>query len=544
MSYANEPADVVIVGAGPSGAVSAKRFAQAGFSVVCLEQGDYPDYTLTQHDGEAYELSRWRHFGWNPNQRRAPADYPVNDSESDVAALMWNGVGGSSVLYAAAWHRLKPSDFRVRSLDGVADDWPLSYADLAPFYDRVDEDFSVSGVGGDPASPHFEVPLPPFPFTELERKVFAAFDRLGWHLWPGSNAIASVKHGNLQPCVRRGACMWGCFDGAKASVDRTHWPACLKLGVKLRIHARALRVQADARGLATGVMYKDRKSGETHFQPGRNVVLACNGIGTPRLLLNSASAHFPQGLANSSGLVGKRVMMHPVSLVGGLFEDFIGGWEGPFGQRAYSLQFAETQPGRDFVRGAKLQLMGGGSPLSHVGPFPWGTDDDWGPGFHRQMRQRFGRSMFFSILAEDLPDEANRVELDPTLTDDDGMPAPKLIYRASDNTRRLLAYSERVAQQALAEAGAYQTVVAPVVRDTGWHLLGSTCMGNDPRRSVVDAFGRCHDVANLFVFDGSVMPTTGCVNPTGTIAALALRNTEQAIAQAAARPHAHSSAVR
>lgn len=512
--------------------MAARRYAEAGFSVVCLEQGDYPDYTLTRHETEDFELARGRHFGWNPNERRNPADYPVNDAESDVAALMWNGVGGSTVLYAAAWHRLKPSDFRVRTLDGVADDWPIAYEDLAPFYDRVDVDFSVSGVGGDPAYPPFEVPLPPFPFGALERRMFAAFDRLGWHLWPGSNAIASVKHGNLQPCVRRGACMWACNDGAKASVDRTHWPQAIKLGARLRTLARALKVETDARGLATGVTYIDRRSGQTRFQPGRIVVLACNGIGTPRLLLASAGGRHPNGLANGSGLVGRRVMMHPVSLVGGLFDEFLGGWEGPFGQRAYSLQFAESDASRGFLRGAKLQLMGGGPPLMHVGPFPWGTNDRWGAGFHAQLRERVGHAGFFAILAEDLPDEANRVELDTVLSDSDGLPAPRLVYRASDNTRALLAFAEGRAQQALHAAGARGVTVAPVVRETGWHLLGTACMGTDPACSVVDSFGRCHEVANLFIADGSVMPTSGCVNPTGTIAALALRGAEHVIATA------------
>lgn len=524
--------DVLIVGAGPSGAVAAKRFAEEGMSVICLEQGEYPDYTVIRSSEPEFELTKDSAYGWYPNRRNAPSDYPINDSESDVAPLMWNGVGGSSILYAAAWHRLKPSDFRVKTLDGIADDWPLTYEDLAPFYDRVDVDFSVSGVAGDPAFPHFEVPLPPFPMGDMERKFAAAHDRLGWHWWQGSNAIATVKHGNLEPCVRRGSCMWGCFDGAKASVDRTHWPKNIKMGVKLVQLARVVRIETDSSGAATGATYIDRATGVTHFQPARIVIVSANGIGTPRLLLNSASAQHPNGLANSSGMVGKRLMMHPYGTVVGLFDDFFEGWQGPYGQRAYSLEFAETRKDLDFVRGAKWQLMGTGGPLNTTGSFPWGGAGAWGPDFHKEVRRRFGHSAYWAIIAEDLPSDDNTVTLDSTLTDSDGMPAPKLRYRASENTRRLLDYNQKQAQVSMREAGAYETIVAPIVRETGWHLLGTARMGDDPTNSVVDSFGRSHDVPNLFVFDGSVMPTSGAVNPTGTVAALALRNAEAVIAHA------------
>ncbi|MCW2833524.1 MAG: oxidoreductase [Nocardioides sp.] len=538
-----DTADVVIIGAGPSGAVAAQSFAEAGFSVVCLEQGEYPDYTLVRSTEPEFELTKDQHYGWYPNRRNAPSDYPINDTESDVAPLMWNGVGGSSVIYAAAWHRLKPSDFRVHTVDGVAADWPLTYADLEPYYQRVEEQFSVSGAPGDPAYPDGnEPPLPPFPLGAMERKFAAAHDRLGWHWWPGVNSIATVRHGNLTPCVRRGSCLWGCFDGAKASVDRTHWPRNIQLGVKLVQRARVTRIETGSDGLATGVSYIDRATGSERFQPARTVIVAANGVGTPRLLLNSASATHPQGLANSSGLVGKNLMMHPYSTVVGLFDDFFEGWQGPYGQRAYSLEFAETRPEHDFVRGAKWQLMGTGGPLNTTGSFPWGGSGAWGPDFHREVKRRFGHSAYWAIIAEDLPSEENAVTLDSSLTDADGMPAPKLNYRASENTNRLMEFNYTKAIESMKEAGAYDTIIAPIVRETGWHLLGTARMGKDPASSVVDGFGRTHDVANLFVMDGSVMPTSGAVNPTGTVAALALRNAEHAIASARSQRLSNASA--
>lgn len=518
--------DVVIVGAGPSGAVAAQRLAGRGLRVVVLEQGGYPDYTLAPADKAEWSLARDRWMAWDPNKRQSDGDYAVDDSDSEVTPLMWNGVGGSSVLYAAAWHRLKPSDFKVRTMDGVGADWPIGYRDLVPYYEQVERAFAVSGVGGDPAYPDgFDIPMPPMPLEDLERRFTAAHARLGWHIWPGSNAIATQRFGVLEPCVRRGACMWGCFDGAKASVDRTHWPENIQLGVHLRQRARALRVEHDAGGRATGVVYVDRETGTEHFQAARTVLLGANGIGTPRILLNSASNLHPDGLGNSSGLLGKNLMMHPLSTVIGLFGDFFESWQGPLGQRMYSLEFSETDPARDHVRGAKWQLMGSGSPLNVAGSYPFGTSA-WGAEFHQLVRQRFGRSAFWGIIAEDLPHESNLVELAPDVLDDAGMPTVRVHFKTDDNTERLLRFHEEKATESMCEAGAYDVVISPQIREIGWHMLGTARMGTDPRTSVTNEFGRLHDVPNVFVLDGSVMPTSGCVNPTGTVAALALRTAD------------------
>jgi choline dehydrogenase-like flavoprotein len=168
--------------------------------------------------------------------------------------------------------------------------------------------------------------------------------------------------------------------------------------------------------------------------------------------------------------------------------------------------------------------------------FPWGAENPiWGPEFPRKLRQRLGRSAMWGIIAEDLPDETNRVVLDPMRTDAFGIPAAKILYRLSDNSQQLVAFHQARARESLQAAGAYETVVAPFIRATGWHLLGTAMMGSDPARSVVDQWGRSHDIENLFIFDGSLWPTSSGMNPTATIAALALRNTEHLIEQRASQ---------
>jgi choline dehydrogenase-like flavoprotein len=522
--------DVLIVGAGPSGAVAALRLAQEGFRVTVLEQGDWPDYSKARVADPAFAVTSERDWGWDPNLRAAPADYPIDDSDSDITALMWNGVGGGTVVFAAQWQRNMPSDFRVRTLDGVADDWPLTYEELEPYYVRVERDFGVSGLAGDTAFPPGEgPPLPPVPIGAMGRRVARAHNELGWHWWPAPLAIATRPYGALKACVQRATCLQACADGAKGSVDRTHWPRAIELGVQLITGARVHRLTLRPDGLVRGALYYDA-DGTEHELRAPVTIVAANGIGTPRLLLLSATDRCPDGLANSSGLVGKRLMMHPFGTVVGLFEDDLGSWQGPWGQHLHSLEFYETGADRDFVRGAKWGLQPTGGPLSMTRAYPWGEENAiWGEGFHDGVRKRLGHSAMWGIIAEDLPEEINRVELDPVTTDRQGVPAAKIVYRMSENSRRLMHFHEERARESLEAAGAYETVIAPFIRATGWHLLGTAKMGTDPATSVVDEWGRAHDVPNLYVFDGSVWPTSAGMNPTATIAAMALRCTDRLI---------------
>jgi choline dehydrogenase-like flavoprotein len=518
-----ERADILIVGAGASGGVVGRRLAEAGFRVVCLEQGRWHDRSEYPGPRPEWELLAMKQWSPDPNLRGRPQDYPLNAEQSEITPLMFNGVGGSLILYAGDWPRILPSDFRVRSLDGVADDWPITYRDLAPYYDRIEQQIGVSGLGGDPAYPPGpDPPLPPLPLGAGALQVARAHNRLGWHWWPGPDAIISRPYEGRRPCAQWGTCMQGCPEGAKASTDLTHWPVAIRHGARVVTGARVRRLVLGQRNLVTGAEWVDEE-GEEHFQPADVVVLAANAIGTARLLLLSASERHPDGLANSSGLVGRRLMMHPFAVVTGIFGEEFETWRGNVGCRIQSLQFYETDESRGFVRGSKWSMAPStGGPLNAALPARAG-DIAWGVEHHRRVRERFGHSLSWGIFGEDLPDEGNCVLLDPVLTDSSGIPAPKVEYSMSQNSRRLLDFQVERASESLREAGARKVEFLKGMRRAGWHLLGTARMGDNPETSVVDRWGKSHDVPNLYIVDGSVFVTAGAVNPTNTITSLALR---------------------
>ncbi len=516
-----EPVDVLIVGSGAAGAAFAWSLAETRMNILCLEQGDWmkPDsYPGMRTDWELHQLGD---FALSPNARGRREDYPVNDSGSPIQTSMFNAVGGSTIMYAAHFPRFHPSDFRVKTLDGVADDWPVDYRRLAPFYDVNAHMMGVSGLAGDPAYPPKEVPLPPVALGKLGETLAKGFNQLGWHWWPSDSAITTQEHEGRAPCINAGTCLAGCAQGAKASTDITYWPAALRQGVTLKTRCRVREITVAGDGMADGVIYYDA-DGVERRQKAHVVVLACNGIGTPRLLLHSRSKLFPDGLANRSGLVGRNLMFHPYAMVTGIFDAPLEGYKGPTGCCIMSQEFYETDRFRGFVRGYSFEIVRGFEPVStalrgmQMGRLPWGADH------HRAYGDLFDRTAGMVAICEDLPESNNCVTLDPDLKDSDGIPAPKVTYRLTENSSKMLEHSVARATEVLEAAGAKETVAEAPLPFAGWHLMGTARMGTDPKRSVVNEWGRCHDVRNLFIIDGSIFVTAAAVNPTNTIQALAL----------------------
>lgn len=519
-------ADVLIIGAGAAGGVAARRFAEAGFSVVCLEQGGWTDPDAYPGNTPEWELLASRTWSSSPAVRDARADYPIDGSSSDMGVLNFNGVGGGTILYNAQWPRMRPDDFRVRTVDGVADDWPITWEELLPYYERADLQFGVSGLGGNSAYPPCaDPPLPGMPIGEAGLRVARAHHELGWHWWPATNAIASVDVGDRHACVQRGTCGQGCNEGAKGSTDRTHWPHAIRHGARLVTGARVRRIVLDADGLALGAEWVDR-DGEIQMQTADVVLCAANAIGTARLLLASSDAGHPHGLANSSGLVGRRLMMHPLATVVGVFEDDLRGWQAHNGALIQSLQFSASDTDRGFVRGSTWGLGSAGGPMRTLfTPDPGGV---WGPDHHRHVRSRLGHLAQWAILCEDLPEDHNRVVLDPVRSDSDGIPGARIEYTMSDNSRSMMRWMIERASESLRAAGADSIESTP--DHANGHFLGTARMGDDPATSVVDRWCMTHDIQNLGIIDGSVFVTAGSANPTSTIAALALRSADRLIA--------------
>ncbi|MQX38203.1 GMC family oxidoreductase [Roseospira navarrensis] len=518
-----DPVDVVIVGSGASGAAAAWRLSRdRSLRIVCLERGGPPDparYPATRAD---WEMARHGAASPFPGERADPADYPVDDSASPIAIAHVNAFGGSTLLYSGHVPRFHPSDFRTRTLDGVGEDWPLTHEDLTPYFAENERMMGVAGLVGDPANPDYDSLLPPVPLGPMGRRLGEAFNALGWHWWPSYGAINTRSHGGRAACINLGPCNTGCAQGAKGSVDVTYWPEALRQGVEVRTGCAVVEVLLDGRDRASGVRYIDAE-GREQVQTAAVVVLACSGIGTPRLLLHSTSTAFPDGLLNDTGLVGRNLMLHPLGYTEGLFDEDLGSSIGPQGCCLLSQQFYETDPDRGFARGYTMHILRGPPPGETAVTGYLMRRIPLGPDHHRRMAETFNHTAGIAVIAEDLPDPDNRVALDPDHTDAHGMPGVRVTYTLGENTKRMLAHGLDRSKDVFAAAGAKVTAAFAPVRQTGWHLMGTARMGTDPRTSVVNAFGQAHTVPNLFIVDSSVFVTAGAVNPVATAQALTLR---------------------
>jgi len=519
-----EPADVLVIGSGASGALAALVLGQAGLRVVCLEQGGWTAPEDHPHYSADWEWQRQKRWHPNNNIRKGRDDFPVESTTSNI--LMWNAVGGSTNVYTAPWPRYRPSDFRKGVEHGLAPDWPITYEDLAPFYDRVDRIVGVSGLAGNPAMPpHDGYPTPPLPLRPVGRNLAKAFDRLGWHWWPIPAGVISEPYDGRPACNGCSACAAGCARGSMSKFSLSVWPKALDAGVDLRPLARVERLERGKDGRLTGAVYVDRRTGTRHFQAADVVVLAANGVGTPRLLLMS------DNLANGSDEVGRNLMHHTLVACELWVEQPLHSHMGFIGA-LISQEFAETDTSRGFVNGFNFNCAtaghAGGQSIGFVTP----ASAPWGDGHHDWFRSHFGHGCAVFAIGDDLPQATNRVTLSDTEEDADGLPAPKIAYAPHENDLRMMRFAlgrlEEIAQAADAFDYRLHDYMSPggVYQTPAWHLLGTCRMGADAATSVINKWHQTWDIPNLYIVDGSALPTGGVVNPTNTICALALRAAE------------------
>lgn len=532
----SEPVDFAIVGSGAAGGVLARELSQAGFSVVVLEQGP----RLTLADFEHDELKYWFNAGLTNDPIKNPQTFRDDRSKRGERNLIRPSlyyartVGGSSTHYTANYWRFREVDFdecsRLGSIAGTGfADWPISYAELEPYYTKVEWEVGVSGLAGahpfDPprSKPY---PMPPLPVKSSGVLLERGARKLGLHPFPAPLAINSQHYRGRPACVHCGFCHgFGCEVGAKASSLTTMIPEAEATGrCEVRSESYVVQVATDKRGRATGVRYFDRDQRE-RFQKAKAVIVAANGAETPRLLLMSANSMFPQGLANSSGLVGKYLMFNYNARTHATFEHELNEFKSVQVSRVVH-DFYDSDPKRGFYGGGGIDARMGPQPTVWADRIGDDTGALWGSAYKARLAQ-FPRMMQAASHTTSLPLETNNVELDPELKDAWGMPAMRITYKDHPDDLATARFIQARAAEIMQAAGAVEVTNGPIKPSTASvHLLGTCRMGDDPAKSVVDRSHRSHDIPNLFVCDGSSLVTSGRGQPTLTIQALAFRAAE------------------
>ena len=516
--------DACVIGSGAGGGVVAKELCEQGVNVVLLEGGpqfdSLQDYTSARTDWELVE-SQVREQFTVPALRKLTSG---NQEGRKPSPNEVNGVGGGTLRYLAYAPRLRPDDFRVYSDDGVGCDWPITYEDLVPYYRKVELELGVSGRAGDPWTPLVEpYPNPPFENSYSNKIIERGCDKLGIRLWRTPMARLSRYFKGRPRCIQCGQCSTGCMSHAKSSMDVTYIKMAEATGrLDLRPKSVAARIKVDAEGNARSVIYFD-SNGTEHEQKADVVIVSCGSIQSPRLLLNSKSNLFPNGLANSSGLVGKYFMQHLGINSRAIYADRMDSFRGFFGG-ATSQDFTRTRAGNSFARGWRIDLhsaIQGPVEMSRAT-----VHSLWGKQLKDYMRKYFGHVAGVLASGEQLPDERNCVELDPEVKDEYGMPVPRITYKWHKNDKLMQVAMEKNVIEIHEAAGATDILKVNDSPGTSPHNLGTCRMGSVPKKSVLNSFCQSHDVSNLFVIDGSCFVTGGTANPSLTIHAIAVRASE------------------
>jgi choline dehydrogenase-like flavoprotein len=497
----SDAVDLVVVGAGAGGVTLAQRLARKGWRIVILEKGPLwdPDRDWVSDEKGSGALY------WTDNRIIGGTD-PIEMGKNNSGT----GVGGSMTHFAGYVPRFHPSDFEVRTRDGVGVDWPISYAHLKASFERVELELPVAGQRWPWGDPH-DYPHAPHPVCGAALKAWEGAARCGIEMRVGPVSITNGSFGNRPHCIYRGFCLQGCKVNAKASPLVTHLPDAIEHGVEVRADSMATRIEVDARGRAAGVVYVCE--GEERFQPADAVAVCGYAIETPRLLLNSTSARFPNGLANNHDQVGRYVMVQGATQVAARFPEMLRMYKAP-PPEVSSEQFYETDESRGFVRGFSIQTI---SPL----PIGWAehvvAEGHWGRALREYMRD-YNHWTVLGVLCELLPQAENRVTL-AGQKDQYGLPVATFQHSLCENDRANIDFAAKVMHEIWEEAGAQDVLGI----DRYAHLVGGCRMGFGPEDSVVDSSHRAWEVPNLFVADGSVCPTQGAANPALTIMALSDR---------------------
>ncbi len=496
-----EEVDLVVVGCGAGGGVLAQRLARAGWSVVALDAGPFwdPDADWVSDEAGSHHL-----YWTEPRVISGTDPVPLGSNNSG------RGVGGSMVHFAGYTPRFHPSDFRTSTVDGVGADWPIGYADLKPYYQLIEAELPVAGQDWPWGDPH-RYPQSPHPIGGNGLLFVRGAERLGIDVRVGPVAISNGRFGNRPHCIYRGFCLQGCKVNAKASPLITHIPDALAHGAEVRADSMVSSIVVDDRGLATGVRYL--RGGVERFQRARMVAVAGYSIETPRLLLNSATSRFPDGLCNDFDQVGRYLMVQGAPQTAGRYPEEVRAYKAP-PPEVSTEAFYETDPTKPYKRGYSIQCV---SPLPITFAEHVTAQGHWGAPLREYMRDYIHWANL-GALCEFLPLPDNQVTLAEE-TDRHGLPVAHFSYSQCDNDRALMRAARTVMEDIHRAAGAQEVITI----DRYAHLVGGCRMATDEHAGVVDSQQRTFAVPNLYITDGSVLPTQGSANPALTIMAITAR---------------------
>ena len=533
--------DFVVVGSGAAGGIMAKELSVAGYSVVVLEQGPHLQAADFKHDEWGYDANK--DLSWNQRQGH-PQTFRKTENETaelrDSVCSYAHNVGGSSVHFAGNFWRFRPIDFMEASVRGTIagtnfSDWPIRYEELEAYYTKVDWEIGVSGLMGpwDPPRSR-EYPCPPMPVKSSDVLLERAAKQLGLNPYPAPVAILSQPHNGRPACVHCGFCSgFACEVNAKSSSMVAMIPLALASGnCELRTGCTVATVNTNEAGRASEVVYWEA-DGTEQAQRARAVVLCANGAETPRLLLLSESSLFPDGLANSSGMVGKNLMFNGYTSVAGLFDEPVNAFKSIAATRVIH-DYYELDPGLGFYGGGGIdgRHPSRGTPMAMAlasGQLLGGPS--WGSEWKQNLAHEFSHVASFDGHTTSLPLASNNVTLDPDVQDKWGRPAIRCTYMDHPDDLATMKFFFDKTTELMEAAGASRIggQWPEQGQEGNVHLLGTCRMGNDPATSVVDRNNRSHDVPNLFICDGSSLVTSGRGQPTMTIMALAFRAADQII---------------
>jgi choline dehydrogenase-like flavoprotein len=505
----NDNSVVVVVGSGAGGGTLSNELAQRGVKVVCLEAGPRTEI-------QDFENNEWKMFGkisWL-DKRTTSGTWRVAKDFPGLPAWIVKSVGGSTVHWAGASLRFQEHEFKARTHYGaVANanllDWPITLDEMAPYYDKAENKMGVTGTHG----------IPRLPGNNNYKVLATGAKKLGYkEFHSGNMAINSQPRDGRGSCQQIGFCFQGCKSGAKWSTLYTEIPKGEATGrLEVRPDSQVLKIEHDDKGKVTGVLYAD-KDGKQYRQKARVVAVAGNSIESPRLLLNSASSTFPDGLANSSGQVGRNYMRHMTGSVYAIFDKPVHMYRGTT-MAGIVRDESKHNPKRGFVGGYEMETLSLGLPFmaAFLEPGAWGRD------FTSAMDQYENMAGMW-LVGEDMPRDTNRITLHASEKDQFGLPIPNVNFDDHANDLAMRAHGYKQGEALYRAVGATRVFQTPPYPST--HNLGTNRMSAKARDGVVNKHGQTHDIKNLFVSDGSQFTTGGAENPTLTIVALAIRQAE------------------